>query len=191
MERTLFPGDYVVVNKISYGVKIPRNLRNVPVIGSFFTPPEKEYNLYTSLTPFKKLQREDIVVFKAVDNSDKILIKRIIGMPSDTIQIKQTTVFINSKELQEKENYSYNYIYNQKNNISLFENFSNKEFLEKTAIEKEKYKKDINQKSNYNYFLFHLKQDYSSDFLQCLVPSQHTLHYSRDLIHLNLSLIHI
>tara|TARA_B110000240_G_scaffold180647_1_gene211819 strand:+ start:381 stop:764 length:384 start_codon:yes stop_codon:yes gene_type:complete len=102
MERTLFPGDYVVVNKISYGVKIPRNLRNVPVIGSFFNPPEKDYNLYTSLTPFEKLQREDIVVFKAVDNSDKFLIKRIIAMTNDTIQIKQGAVFINSKKLKKK-----------------------------------------------------------------------------------------
>jgi signal peptidase I len=154
MERTLFPGDYVFINKISYGVKVPNHLRNTPVIGNLFDPPKKEYNLYTPLKSFKELQREDIVVFKAVDNSDKFLIKRIIGLPNDIIQIKEGLVFINSKELEEKENYSYNYIYSQKRSISLFENFSNKEFSEKTTGKRQKYKKDIQQKPKDNYFLF-------------------------------------
>jgi signal peptidase I len=154
MERTLFPGDYVVVNKISYGVKVPNHLRNIPVIGGLFNPPKKEYNLYTSLKPLKKFQREDIVVFKAVDNSHKFLIKRIIGAPNDTIQIKQSKVFINSKELIEKDNYAYNYVRGQNERVLLFENYSNKEFLELSEVQKNKYKKDIKEKPNYNYFIF-------------------------------------
>jgi len=154
MERTLFPGDYVVVNKISYGVKLPKHLRNIPIIGSFFNPPENEYNLYQSLKSFKEFQREDIVVFKAVDGSDKFLIKRIIGAPNDTIQIKQSKVFINSKELIEKDNYAYNYVRGQNERVLLFENYSNKEFLELSEVQKNKYKKDIKEKPNYNYFIF-------------------------------------
>jgi signal peptidase I len=154
MERTLFPGDYVLINKISYGVKLPNHLRNIPVIGGLFNPPENEYNLYSPLQAFKELEREDIIVFKAVDDSDKFLVKRIIGLPSDTIKIKNTTVYINSKELKEKNNYTYNYVYKQKNSVSLFENYSNREYLEKTLEERAKYKKVIRDKSNYNYFLF-------------------------------------
>ena len=154
MEKTLFPNDYVIVNKISYGVKLPKHLRNIPVVGSFFNPPEDEYNLYQSLKPFKKFQREDIAVFKAVDGSDKFLIKRIIGMPSDTIQIQQSKVFIDSRELIEKDNYAYNYVQEQSERVLLFENYSNKEFLEFSENQKKKYKKDIKEKSNYNYFIF-------------------------------------
>lgn len=154
MEKTLFPNDYVVVNKISYGVKLPKHLRNTPVIGSFFNPPEDEYNLYQSLKSFKEFQREDIVVFKAVEGSDKFLIKRIIGMPNDTIRINKSKVYINSKELDEKENYSYNYVRKQKKRVLLFENYSNKEFLEFSEAQKKKFKKDIKEKPNYNYFIF-------------------------------------
>tara|TARA_R110002033_G_scaffold5978_9_gene24444 strand:- start:14704 stop:15723 length:1020 start_codon:yes stop_codon:yes gene_type:complete len=154
MERTLFPNDYVLVNKISYGVKLPKHLRNVAVIGGFFNPPENEYDLYNSLNAFKKLEREDIVVFKAVDDSDKFLIKRIIGMPSETIRIKQTKIFVNSHKLEEKDNYSYNYIYHQENNVSLIKNFSNKEFSELDDTKKRVLKKDKKEKPNYNYFLF-------------------------------------
>jgi len=101
MERTLLPNDYVIVNKISYGVKLPNHLRNTPVIRSFFKSPVNDYDLYQSLKSFKNIEREDVIVFKAVDGIDKFLIERIIGLPSNTLQIKQSKVFINTKQLTE------------------------------------------------------------------------------------------
>ncbi|CAA0188329.1 Signal peptidase family protein [Tenacibaculum maritimum] len=154
MEKTLFPDDYVLVNKISYGVKIPKHLRNVPLIGSFFTPPENEYNLYETLRSYKKIQQEDIVVFKAVDGSNKFLIKRIIGMPSDTLQIERSEVFINSKKMGEKESYSYNYIHNQSGTLLLYENYSNKEFSGFLSAEKKRYRKDIKRENTSSYSIF-------------------------------------
>ena len=160
MERTLYPGDYVLINKISYGVKLPNHLRNLPVVGTLFDSPENEFNLYTPLKSFKDFKREDIVVFKAVDNSDKFLIKRIIGVSGDTIQVKKAKVFINSKELKHKQNYTYSYIYKQKNNITLHQNYSNKEYAALSDNERKKHKINIEEKTNYNYFLFPLsKQD--------------------------------
>lgn len=53
MERTLFPNDYVLDNKISYGVKVPKHFRNTPVIGAFFKAKENEFDLYTPLKSFK------------------------------------------------------------------------------------------------------------------------------------------
>lgn len=153
MERTLYPGDYVLINKISYGVKLPNHLRNLPVVGTLFDSPENEFNLYTPLKSFKDFKREDIVVFKAVDNSDKFLIKRIIGLSGDTIQIKKAKVFINSIELKQKQNYTYNYIYKQKNNVTLYQSYSNKEYEELSDSERKKYKISIEEKTNYNYFL--------------------------------------
>lgn len=155
MERTLFPGDYVLVNKLSYGVKIPKQYRNIPVIGQFFDSKENEFDLYTSLKAFKKFQREDIVVFKAVDGSDKFLIKRIIGMPADTLQIKQTKTFINSLELTEKETYTYKYIQQRnKNEVSILNGYSNAEYEKLSNRERKLLKKDIKVQINYNYFLF-------------------------------------
>jgi signal peptidase I len=154
MERTLFPGDYVVVNKINYGVKLPNHLRNFPVIGTLFDSPENEYNLYTPLKPFKDFKREDIVVFKAVNGSDKFLIKRIIGLSGDTIQIKATKVFVNSTELEDKQNYTYNYINKQNSNTSLYVSYSNKEFSNLTNGEISNHIINIEEKTSYNYLLF-------------------------------------
>ncbi len=154
MEKTLFPGDYVLINKISYGAKVPKHLRNVPVIGCLFKNPENEFDLYKPLKSFNKFKRNDIIVFKAVDGADMFLIKRIIGLPSDTLQIKQTKVIVNSKELQEKEAYSYNYIYKQKKAVSLFQNYSNKEYKNLPSAQKKLYKKDIIINPANNYYLF-------------------------------------
>ncbi len=48
---------------------------------------------------FKEPERGDIVVFKSPHQDGKDYVKRCIGVPGDTIEIKQGIVFINGKEL--------------------------------------------------------------------------------------------
>ena len=50
---------------------------------------------------FRDPKRFDIVVFPFKENTSKLLIKRIIGMPGETVQIKNGKVYINGYELQE------------------------------------------------------------------------------------------
>jgi signal peptidase I len=154
MERTLFPGDYIAVNKFHYGVKVPKHLRNFPVLGSFFESPDNNYDLYKPLKSFTKFQREDIVVFKAVDDSDKFLVKRMIGMPGDTLEIKASKVFINSKEQKEGGDISYGYNHEMENEVTLYKNYSNKEYEALSEEIKSQLKKNITIKPNYNYSLF-------------------------------------
>jgi signal peptidase I len=49
---------------------------------------------------FNEPERGDIVIFKH-EETDKILVKRVIGMPGDTVTITDTNVLINGEELQE------------------------------------------------------------------------------------------
>jgi len=156
MERTLFPNDYVLINKISYGTKIPKHMIDIPVIGSLFKKDNEPhiYDLYRSLKRFKDLKREDIVVFKSVTDNAKSLIKRIIGMPGDTLSIDNTTVKINNILLEDKPEYSYSYMDNTQNKMFLTQNYSNKEYNTLNLALKKNLEKNITQKPSWSFYIF-------------------------------------
>ena len=53
------------------------------------------------LNRLAKIERYDIVVVK-LDEQDDNMIKRIIGLPGETVEIKNNKVYINDKELDDK-----------------------------------------------------------------------------------------
>jgi signal peptidase I len=75
MKPTLLEGDFVLVNKFSYGVRLP-------VLG-------------TTLIPISKPKTGDIVVFRHTEGKD--LIKRIIGVPGDRVRYQHKQLYINDK----------------------------------------------------------------------------------------------
>lgn len=77
MEKTLLIGDYLLVNKLRYGIRNP--LDNKVMI------------------PIGKPQRGDVVVFIFPQDPSKDYIKRVIGLPGDTVQVTNKKVFINGK----------------------------------------------------------------------------------------------
>lgn len=50
---------------------------------------------------FSEPERGDIVIFKYPDDETKIYIKRVIGLPGDTVEIVEGQVYINGEPLQE------------------------------------------------------------------------------------------
>ncbi|MBU1163696.1 MAG: signal peptidase I [Proteobacteria bacterium] len=81
MKQTLQIGDHILVNKFIYGVKLP-----------YFN---------TTIIPYKKPQREDIIVFKFRQEPEKDFIKRTIGVPGDVIEIRNKEVYVNKKRLEQ------------------------------------------------------------------------------------------
>lgn len=50
---------------------------------------------------FGKPERYDVVVFESPDEADKLLIKRIIGLPGDEVEIEDGELFINAELIDE------------------------------------------------------------------------------------------
>ncbi len=96
MIPTLLIGDHILVSKLSYGLQWPTDCQmqwNFPPV-----------NCYTSKTvvEFGKPQRGDIIVFRFPEDEEKDFIKRIVGQPGDTVQIRNKTVLVNGQPLDDK-----------------------------------------------------------------------------------------
>jgi signal peptidase I len=50
---------------------------------------------------FEKIERDDVVVFYYPRDTQKSYIKRVIGLPGDTVVIRDGRVFVNGKEIAE------------------------------------------------------------------------------------------
>lgn len=85
MKPTLLVGDYLFVQKPSYGYSrysFPFGL--APIEGRIWE---------------KEPKRGDVIVFKLPTNPNIDYIKRLIGMPGDTIQVRQGRLYLNGKEV--------------------------------------------------------------------------------------------
>lgn len=86
MKDTLLIGDFLLVNKFIYGAKTPERIPLLDVkLPSFRFP------------ALKQPERGEIIVFKYPRDEKLDYIKRCIGIPGDTIQVRQGQVWINSR----------------------------------------------------------------------------------------------
>lgn len=81
METTLLVGDHIFVNKFLYGYHIPYTQGRV--------------------LRFTKPKRGDIVVFVFPEDPEKDFIKRVIGVPGDTVEIRSKQVLLNGTPREE------------------------------------------------------------------------------------------
>ena len=77
MIPTLQIGDHILVNKLSYGVRIPF--------------------LEKYLVDYAKPERGDVVVFIFPEDDSKDFIKRVIAVAGDTVEVRAKKIFINGK----------------------------------------------------------------------------------------------
>lgn len=79
MYPTLHIGDFILVNKYSYGVRLPVIYRKVIQVG--------------------EPKRGEVVVFRYPVEPDKDYIKRVIGLPGDHISYINKTLFVNGQAI--------------------------------------------------------------------------------------------
>jgi signal peptidase I len=122
MEKTLLTGDYIVVSKLSYGPRTPITLLSLPFIHQRlpFTENTNSYLDWISL-PYYRLfgspviKNNDVVVFNYPMQFDRPIdqriyyVKRCVGIPGDTIEIREGQVYVNGVYNDLPENLQFNY----------------------------------------------------------------------------------
>ena len=63
--------------------------------------PDADLSLSETLLPIDRIRRGDIIVFKHPEDPERDLIKRTIGLPGETIELRNKTVYINGAPLDE------------------------------------------------------------------------------------------
>ena len=81
MEKNLLIGDHLLVNKF--------------VFAPTATPVER------ALLPIGTIKRGDVIVFKYPEEPDRDFIKRVIGLPGETVELREKKVYINGNGLDE------------------------------------------------------------------------------------------
>jgi signal peptidase I len=81
MEDNLLVGDHLLVNKF--------------VFSGAPTAVER------AVLPIRDIHRGDVIVFKYPENPDRDFIKRTIGLPGETVEIRDKAVYINGQPLEQ------------------------------------------------------------------------------------------
>jgi signal peptidase I len=81
MENNLLIGDHLLVNKFVFGPSL--------------------FGIERKLLPMQGIRRHDVVVFKYPDEPERDFIKRVVGLPGDTLELRNKKVHINGQPLDE------------------------------------------------------------------------------------------
>ena len=81
MENNLLIGDHLLVNKFVFG----------PAPTAF----------ERALLPIGTIKRRDVLVFKYPEEPERDFIKRVIGLPGETVELREKKVYVNGTALDE------------------------------------------------------------------------------------------
>ena len=90
MRPTLVVGDYILVNKFTYGLRLPILERKIVPIGD--------------------PKHGDVVVFRYPVNPSQDFIKRVVGVGGDTVEYRDKQLTVNGKPLPQRADGSYSYV---------------------------------------------------------------------------------
>jgi signal peptidase I len=81
MRETLLVGDMLVANRLAVGPRIPGTQRHLP--------------------GYATIRRGDVLVFDPHHEPDMMLVKRLLGLPGDTIEMRSGILWLNGRALDE------------------------------------------------------------------------------------------
>ncbi|MDQ3110498.1 MAG: signal peptidase I [Bacteroidota bacterium] len=129
MDNTLLAGDYIVVNKLAYGARLPVTPLSIPfshqTVGGIPAYLEWWNWGYNRVPGYSEIKNNDVLVFNfpaedlfpltgkpknyPVDHRTHF-IKRCVGLPGDTFKITDREIFINRKALPFPQDVVFNFV---------------------------------------------------------------------------------
>jgi signal peptidase I len=129
MDGTLVAGDYIVVNKLSYGARTPMTPLSIPFshqkLWGFKSYSEAWTLPYWRMPGYSEIQRNDVIVFNfpaedlfAMEGEANLypvdhrthFVKRVVALPGDTFEIADRELMINSTAISFPQHARFNYI---------------------------------------------------------------------------------
>lgn len=82
LQPTLPIGDFIIVNKFAYGLRLPL--------------------IHTKILSIKEPKHGDLAIFRFPPEPSIDYVKRVIGLPGDHVEYKDKVLYINGKEMPQK-----------------------------------------------------------------------------------------
>ncbi len=111
MEKSLLKGDFVLVSKLHYGPRLPLTV-GVPLTNWYF----EDFSLpYLRLPGFTSIRRSDAIVFNYPAEEAPVdrrmhYIKRVVGLPGDSVSIRDKQLYVNGLSMPLAETMQQNWI---------------------------------------------------------------------------------
>lgn len=90
MMPTLLVGDFILVNKYTYGIRLPV--------------------IHKKIVALNNPQRGDVMVFRYPQDPSLDYIKRVVGLPGDTVEYRDKKLTINGQPLDYQKDGTYSYV---------------------------------------------------------------------------------
>ena len=114
MEQSLLTGDFMFINKLSYGPRLPRTILSIPFVNQKFFSDAISLP-YLRLFGSPDIEQNDIVVFNyPMDDEFPVdhrtyFVKRCVAVAGDSFRIMDGQVYINNQLIDNDEELQYNY----------------------------------------------------------------------------------
>ena len=151
MIPTLHVGDFILVNRFTYGLRLPIVNKNFIEIN--------------------QPQRGDVMVFHYPEDPSTDYIKRVVGVPGDVLIYRNKTLSINGKEQAIKRDGDYNYVESELRFVHTERYIENLDGKKHAVL----LNPDMPQVhlGNVSNFPLHEQCSYSEEEVRCTVPAGH------------------